>query len=163
MDIIYQTQQCTYRRELIKLYIAQGIILYTIYQQAHLECNVEEIFFYIILRKVQEFWNQKFPELKKMLFLKGSTDHSFFFFERTTLHGTLQNQTAYMYFCNWLQPILKNYYIMAKFTYRVPLIVSKVVDATSYNALIRVQRKSVLRLAIWASCCLYVLAQESFK
>ena len=26
----------------------------------------------------------------------------------------------------------------------------------------RVQRKSVLRLAIQASCCLYVLAQESF-
>ena len=47
MDM-YQTQQCTSRRELIKLYIAQGIIiLYTIYQQAHLDCNVEEIFFYI--------------------------------------------------------------------------------------------------------------------
>ena len=46
MDM-YQTQQCTSQRELIKLYIAQVIILYTIYQQAHLDCNVEEIFFYI--------------------------------------------------------------------------------------------------------------------
>ena len=32
---------------MIKLYIAQGIILYTIYQQAHLDRNGEEIFFYI--------------------------------------------------------------------------------------------------------------------
>ena len=44
-----------------------------------------------------------------------------------------------------------------------PSIIVSIVDATSYNVLIRVQRKSVLQLAIRASCCLYVLAQESFE
>ena len=43
---------------------------------------------------------------------------------------------------------------MVTIMYRVPsIIISKVVDATSYNALIRVQRKSVLWLAIQTSCC----------
>jgi len=73
------------------------------------------------------------------------------------------NETAYVYFCNSTAHF-KNLLDYGDVQVQSPsIIVSKVVDATSYNALIRVQRKSVLRLAIRASCCLYVLAQESFK